>query len=217
MKTIVIFFFFLIASIFGFSQNKTIEGRVFSFGNIGLQNVKVEAVKSKKEVLTDSNGQFKIECNPSDVIKIDANQFRSKKVKIKSGDNEVLQIELSFNYIDFDLDKAFNDAYVPDSEIENVKAYIEKLTPDYCSFSDIFTLIEECCPSVSLNSDGSETEVFLRGNTSCVLYVLNGMQVFSISHLAPCDIKSVKVVKDAMATSRYGSNGANGVLMIKTK
>ena len=36
-------------------------------------------------------------------------------------------------------------------------------------------------------------------------------------NISPADIESIEVLKDAAATAVWGSKGANGVLIIKTK
>ncbi|GHN02321.1 SusC/RagA family TonB-linked outer membrane protein [Cytophagales bacterium WSM2-2] len=50
------------------------------------------------------------------------------------------------------------------------------------------------------------------------LYVVDGVQVENaLSYLAPQDIASINVLKDASATAIYGARGANGVVIITTK
>lgn len=50
------------------------------------------------------------------------------------------------------------------------------------------------------------------------LYVVDGVQVgTSIEFLNPEDIESIEILKDASATAIYGSQGANGVILITTK
>lgn len=70
------------------------------------------------------------------------------------------------------------------------------------------------------------TSIRIRGarslnSTSEPLFVLDGMPQHnggaSLSDLSPQDIKSIEVLKDAAATSVYGSRGANGVILIATK
>lgn len=48
------------------------------------------------------------------------------------------------------------------------------------------------------------------------LYIVDGMPVGSIDFLAPSDISSIEVLKDASATAIYGARGANGVVMVTT-
>ena len=63
------------------------------------------------------------------------------------------------------------------------------------------------------------TQSFLGGNDP--LYVIDGMvlQVTdgALHGINPHDIASISVLKDASATAIYGSRGANGVILIKTK
>ena len=50
------------------------------------------------------------------------------------------------------------------------------------------------------------------------LYVVDGVQVGTNANFVnPADIEKIEVLKDASATAIYGSQGANGVIMITTK
>ena len=77
-----------------------------------------------------------------------------------------------------------------------------------------------------LDRPGGGISVRIRGtNTSILggeepLFVLDGMVIESADGLAsidPSTIGSITVLKDAGATAIYGSRGANGVILIKTK
>jgi TonB-dependent SusC/RagA subfamily outer membrane receptor len=75
-------------------------------------------------------------------------------------------------------------------------------------------------------SDGG-LRIRIRGTTSLTanqepLYVLDGVALESgpggnLHGVAPADIQSIEVLKDAIATSMYGLRGANGVILITTK
>lgn len=49
------------------------------------------------------------------------------------------------------------------------------------------------------------------------LYIVDGFPISSIGDIAPSDIQSVDVLKDASSTAIYGARGANGVIIITTK
>jgi TonB-linked SusC/RagA family outer membrane protein len=74
-------------------------------------------------------------------------------------------------------------------------------------------------------TDGSpdaEIIIRVRGGGSITgdnspLYIVDGFPVNSISDVAPNDIASVDVLKDASSTAIYGARGANGVVIITTK
>ena len=42
------------------------------------------------------------------------------------------------------------------------------------------------------------------------LFIIDGMQGGDFSDIAPADIESIEVLKDASSTAIYGSQGANG-------
>lgn len=68
---------------------------------------------------------------------------------------------------------------------------------------------------------GSGSTIRIRGigsiNGSSPIYVVDGYQTGDISFLAPADIESIDILKDASATAIYGSRGANGVIVVTTK
>lgn len=71
-------------------------------------------------------------------------------------------------------------------------------------------------------SPDADVKIRVRGGTSLTqssdpLYIVDGFQVSSISDIAPSDIASMDVLKDAAATAIYGAQGANGVIIITTK
>lgn len=69
---------------------------------------------------------------------------------------------------------------------------------------------------------GGRLSVSIRGSNSFLggtepLYVYNGMVVPDVTGINPTTIESISVLKNADATAIYGSRGANGVILIKTK
>ena len=49
------------------------------------------------------------------------------------------------------------------------------------------------------------------------LYIVDGFPVASISDIAPSEIETIDVLKDASSTAIYGAQGANGVVIVTTK
>ncbi len=71
-------------------------------------------------------------------------------------------------------------------------------------------------------SPDAEVKIRVRGGGSITgenkpLYVVDGFPVSSISDIAPGDIETIDVLKDASSTAIYGSRGANGVIIVTTK
>ena len=108
--------------------------------------------------------------------------------------------------------------------VETVKAEdIEKKNP-----SDITKALAGESAGVqvvtSSGQPGTIADIRIRGigsisASSAPLYVVDGipLDAGSISSIDPSDIASTTILKDATATSLYGSRGANGVIVITTK
>ncbi len=70
--------------------------------------------------------------------------------------------------------------------------------------------------------EGSSNQFIIRGIGSiqserAPLYVVNGIAVDDLSLINPNDVESITVLKDATASSVWGSRAANGVVVITTK
>lgn len=76
-----------------------------------------------------------------------------------------------------------------------------------------------------LSTEGSpdaEIKIRVRGGGSITqdnspLFIVDGFPVNTISDIAPSNIQSIDVLKDASSTAIYGSRGANGVIIVTTK
>jgi len=75
--------------------------------------------------------------------------------------------------------------------------------------------------SSSSGSPGSGAKIRIRGagssGNSNPLYIVDGMKTSSISSIAPSDIANMEILKDAASAAIYGTEGANGVVIITTK
>jgi len=75
--------------------------------------------------------------------------------------------------------------------------------------------------SSSSGSPGSGAKIRIRGagssGNSNPLYIVDGMKTSSISSIAPSDIANIEILKDAASAAIYGTEGANGVVIITTK
>lgn len=78
--------------------------------------------------------------------------------------------------------------------------------------------------TVNANSGqpGAAASIRIRGIGSAIggsepIYVVDGVITSNISFLSPNDIQTTEILKDASATAIYGSQGANGVIIVTTK
>ncbi|MFW5657352.1 MAG: SusC/RagA family TonB-linked outer membrane protein [Bacteroidota bacterium] len=70
-------------------------------------------------------------------------------------------------------------------------------------------------------SPGAGTKIRVRGTNSNLesdpLFIVDGMKTGDINNIAPGDIESIEILKDAASAAIYGTEGANGVVLITTK
>lgn len=94
-------------------------------------------------------------------------------------------------------------------------------------FTDPAQMLQGKVPGLFVTSTGDPNgtpSISLRGASSLrtgeamqPYYVIDGIPGMDISMVAPDDIESIDVLRDATATAIYGSKAANGVIIITTK
>lgn len=76
--------------------------------------------------------------------------------------------------------------------------------------------------TITEGSPDADIKVRVRGGNSITqdnspLYIVDGFRVANINDIPMTDIETIDVLKDAASTAIYGSEGANGVVLITTK
>lgn len=90
--------------------------------------------------------------------------------------------------------------------IQGIKGLIAGMSISGSSLSDINSI-----PDIQIRGAGS----ILAGNKPLV--VVDGVPGVSLNSLSLAEIASISVLKDGSSAAIYGSNGANGVILITTK
>lgn len=94
------------------------------------------------------------------------------------------------------------------------------------SIANTSTALQGLVPGLTVTQSSgmagnNSAEILIRGlgtiNNASPLIVVDDMPDVDINRLNMDDIESISVLKDATASSVYGSRGANGVVLIKTK
>ncbi|MBR1433680.1 MAG: CocE/NonD family hydrolase [Bacteroidales bacterium] len=90
------------------------------------------------------------------------------------------------------------------------------------TYSDIYEYLRGRVPGVEVSGSGANAKIVIRGvatvyGSSDPLILVDGVQITDLSTVRPGDVKSVEVLKDAASCAIYGVQGANGVILIKTR
>ncbi|MFS8615408.1 MAG: SusC/RagA family TonB-linked outer membrane protein [Solitalea sp.] len=127
------------------------------------------------------------------------------------------------------------------SELSSAVSSIDMQGLDQVPVSSVDQLIQGAAPGLQVvaasGDPGAAASIRIRGISSISgindpLWVIDGREVIGndykvesitdfgfspIGDLDPADIESIDILKDASATALYGSRGANGVIVIRTK
>lgn len=222
MRSFGVFIFALITH-FTLAQTHVITGKLTTFGTFPVRNVLVEAKKAGTKALTDSSGIFNLVCLEKDVIKLKSEVFEPATFRIK-GKTDTLKHNLIFIESDKNKQLAVGYGYISRENLTFAISNLSYENNDFCRYNDIYDLVKGRFAGVTVTSEGGaggKRQVIIRGVNSLMLssealYIVDGMEVSDISHITPCEVKSINVMKDGSAAI-YGVQGSNGVLIIETK
>jgi TonB-dependent SusC/RagA subfamily outer membrane receptor len=99
---------------------------------------------------------------------------------------------------------------------------------DRMPFASIEDLLRARVPGVQISRRGSSLAIRLRGPSTIIgntepLIVLDGVPLaegtggMALASISPRDVAQIDVLKDGASSAIYGSRGANGVIVIRTR
>jgi TonB-linked SusC/RagA family outer membrane protein len=227
MRKYVYLMFCLLMTHVLLAQTKTITGTVIGKNDrrpIPGATVRVEGTSSGTQ--TNAEGTFNLQVASGNVLTVSFIGFIKESVKIDSKSD--YQISLSEDATSLQ-EVTINAAYgTSDKKAFTGSATVvssERLMSTQPT--NISQSLQGTSPGVQvLNTNGapgSDATIVIRGLSSVgggnnPLFILDGMPYDgSLNSINPNDIESMTVLKDAAATTLYGSRAANGVLVITTK
>jgi TonB-linked SusC/RagA family outer membrane protein len=213
-------------SSFAFQQpGRLVSGTVTDEKNQPLPGVTVTVKSTGKGTTTDFNGKFNVRVSDqTDSIRFAMIGFQTKF--FVAGSNAVLNVNLLPDQ------KQLKDVVVigyGTSNKQDVTGSITSLKSEDFNQGVLTTpgeLLQGKVPGLNVTQSGDPNQrpaVVLRGPSTIrdgaqePFYVIDGVPGASIDLLAPADIESIDVLKDAASTAIYGSRAANGVIIITTK
>lgn len=182
---------------------------------------------TQKGTTTDLDGKFEIAADPNDVLIITFIGYTKKEIKV--GKQKVLTVTLA-NDAKL-LDEVVVTAFGTGQKKETVTGSIQSVRPTDLKVpsANLSTAFAGRLSGVIAYQRSGEpgnngADFFIRGvatmnGMTSPLIVLDGVEISKadLNSLDPEVIESFSVLKDATASAMYGTRGANGVLIIKTK
>jgi TonB-linked SusC/RagA family outer membrane protein len=227
-KKSILSLLFLVSSFV--SAQQSVGGTVVDPEGVPLPGVNVVIKGTNTGTSTDFDGNFSIQAADTDVLVFSFVGFQNQEVEV--GDNTSLSISLE-EEASF-LDEIIVTGYGTQTRREVTASIVRVGSEDIERIATASSIdaIKGQVAGVDIQSaggrPGQSPVVRIRGRRSLSasndpLYVIDGIPVTSdvgggaIADIAPQDIQSMEILKDAAATAIYGSRGANGVILITTK
>lgn len=206
------------------NEDKTITGKVTDSSGSPLPGVSVAIKGTTSGVITDIDGKFQLVNVPSDATLI-FSFVGMKSQEIKVNAKAILNVILEEESIK--IDEVVAIGYGTQRIGDVTSAVISVKSKDFTlgANRDASELIKGKVAGLNItNGSGNPTEqsnIMLRGvstlkGSAAPLILINSVPG-NLNTVAPEDIESVDVLKDASAAAIYGTRGANGVILITTK
>ncbi len=224
LKLLLLAFFFGL-SINTWAQKTEVSGVVLDEKGIPLPAANVLEKGTTNTVTTDFDGKFKfLASNKYAILIVSFIGFEDQTLKL-DGSKTNYSIKLLPNTMN--LEQVVVVGYGKGSR-KNLTTAVSSVKADDLNngvIADVGQLLQGKVAGLNVSSSGDPTKaasVVLRGASTLnssqgPFYVVDGIPGVDISVIAPEDIVTIDVLKDAAATAIYGNRAANGVIMVTTK
>ncbi|MEO6521976.1 MAG: TonB-dependent receptor [Mucilaginibacter sp.] len=217
----------LLLLLFSFSytqaQTGNIKGYVKDAQGNGIPGVTVLVKGTSKATSTDVNGAYTIAAVKGDVLTFRSVGYALKEV-IVSGSS-------SINVSLVDATTGLNEVVVVGygtSSRKTLSSSITTVKPEDLNkgaIADVGQLLQGKVAGLNITASGDPNKpaaVILRGASTinspgAPFYVIDGIPGADITAVAPADIASIDVLKDAAATAIYGNRASSGVIIVTTR
>jgi TonB-linked SusC/RagA family outer membrane protein len=212
----------LLVSTLTFAQSK-VSGTVKDAQGEPLVGVSVVEVGTTNGTVTDIDGNYTLNVKPGAKLKVSYVGFTP----------QTITAGLTSNIKLLEDNKTLNEVVVVGYGTMRRKDVTSSITTiksedlNVGVFSDAASMLQGKVAGLVVTTTGDPNgspSITLRGASSLrtgeamqPYYVIDGIPGVDISMVAPDDIESIDVLRDATATAIYGSKAANGVIIITTK
>lgn len=208
-----------------FAQGKTVTGVIKDVTGEPLIGVSVQVKGTSVGSITDIDGNFSIpNVKVGSTLVVSYVGYATQELKVGNEAKLNITLEEDNKVLDEVVVIGYGTARKKDltGAVSSVKGEALAKVP----VTNVAEALTGKLAGVQITTtDGSpdaEMIIKVRGGGSITgdnspLYIVDGFPMSSMSDISPSDIEDITVLKDAASTAIYGSQGANGVILITTK
>ncbi|MGC3947558.1 MAG: TonB-dependent receptor [Chryseolinea sp.] len=218
-----------------------LSGNVKTTQGDPLPGVNVIVKGTAQGTTTDAQGKFQLDVNQADAV-LTFSFIGYKNQEITVGNRTTLDVSLEEDVQSLDEVVVVGYGTVKKSDLTGSVSSVKSDAFKDMPVTSVEQGLQARAPGVqvtqSSSAPGGGLSVRVRGANSLIsgsepLYVIDGLPIYpdnasygtggdrqaknALASLNPADIESIEVLKDASATSIYGSRGANGVVLVTTR
>ena len=208
------------------AQQLTVTGKVVDADQEPLIGVTVQEKDGKSGTVTDLDGNYSIKVSKADAeLSFSYVGFDTQTIHLKNRST----INVTMRSSSLALEQVVVVGYGAQKKV-NLTGSVASVSVDKDltsrSVANVSSALSGLIPGLSVNQStgmagNNNATLLIRGlgtiNDSSPLIVVDDMPDVDINRLNINDIESISVLKDASASSVYGSRAANGVILVKTK
>jgi TonB-linked SusC/RagA family outer membrane protein len=206
-------------------QAFTVSGTVTDSSGNSLIGVSVQVKGTSQGTVTDANGRYKLAASQNAILVFSFIGYQTKEAEINGRE--------TVNVVLFAATTGLNQLVVVgyQSQVKrNLTSAVATVSGDALNkrvATNPTELLQGQLPGLQVTQNSGQPgnegiQLLIRGVSTfsgagnSPLVIVDGLPG-SLSNLNPNDIESITVLKDAASAAIYGSRGANGVIVVKTK
>lgn len=210
-----------------FAQGQSVTGNVKDESGEPLIGVSVKVKGATQGAVTDFDGNFKLAgVKPGSTLVFSYIGYQTREIRVGGGKDAPLNVTLKEDSKALDEVVVIGYGTVQKRDLTGSVTSVKAEDLANIPVSNVTEALTGKLAGVNITttegSPDADVKIRVRGGGSLSqdnspLYIVDGFPVESISDIAPTEIESIDVLKDASATAIYGARGANGVIIVTTK
>lgn len=218
--------FFVLSSLNGYSQDKSITGVVTADDGVPLPGASIMVKGTTIGTMSDFDGNYTIEASSGTILEFSYMGMETKEVKV--GTNTTINVALQSSQIGLEEVVVVGYGVQKKSDVTGSVVSVGKEILESRPRTSVEQMLQGTMAGINIsvnasNAEGSSNSLLIRGQNSISasnspLIIFDGIPYAgNLSEINPKDIGSIEVLKDASASAIYGARGANGVILITSK
>ena len=209
-------------------QAGTVKGQVTDKNGEGVIGATVKVKDAQTGTVTDFDGNFTLSVQKAGTLVVSYIGYLTKEVAFTPG--QTLNITIEEDATALDEVVVVGYGVQKKSDVTGSVTSINKDRLSKLPVTNVLQAVQGAAAGVTISQGssipGDAPSALVRGRNSInagtgPYIVVDGVPISksggSLNDINPGDIESMEILKDASATAIYGTNGANGVILITTK